>query len=209
MPRRRDVLALVLIVLPWTLLISVWHQSPVTPQPVTRKDERRVLSKSHSDGLQFKESCVIYNGVSAGVFRRASAYGRPPPWSGLLPTIHIITPTYTRPVQKAELTRLANTLLHVPNLHWIVVEDGPRRTPLVSRLLRSTGLNHTHLNEETPRSYRLHREPRGGRVPRGTVQRNLGLRWLREALGHGGNHRGVVYFADDDNTYSLELFEEF
>lgn len=135
-------------------------------------------------------------------------FGHPPPWSDLLPTIHVITPTYTRAVQKAELTRLTNTLLHVRNLHWIVVEDSPRRTPLVSRLLRSSGLNHTHLNIETPRFHRMRREARGSRVPRGTVQRNLGLRWLRENLSHRYRHQGVVYFADDDNTYSLELFEE-
>uniref|UniRef100_A0A8B9L1R0 Galactosylgalactosylxylosylprotein 3-beta-glucuronosyltransferase n=1 Tax=Astyanax mexicanus TaxID=7994 RepID=A0A8B9L1R0_ASTMX len=208
MPRRRDLLALVLIILPWMLLITVWNQSPVTPQPVTRKDNRRVVSKTHHNSLTLKESCVLYNSASPGLIRTEYAYGRPPPWSDLLPVIHVITPTYTRPVQKAELTRLANTLLHVPNLHWIVVEDAPRKTTLVSRLLRGTGLNHTHLSVETPRAYRLHREPRGTRVPRGTAQRNLGLRWLRESLGHGANHRGVVYFADDDNTYSLELFEE-
>lgn len=171
-------------------------------------DNRHEVSKTHSNGLQIKESCVVYNSVSPGVVRTERAYGRPPPWSDLLPTIHVITPTYSRPVQKAELTRLANTLLHVHNLHWIVVEDAPRRTPLVSKLLRGTGLNHTHLSVETPRAYRLHREPRGARVPRGTAQRNLGLHWLRETLSHSADHRGVVYFADDDNTYSLELFEE-
>jgi len=40
-----------------------------------------------------------------------------------VPIIYVITPTYTRPVQKAELTRLQNTLKHVPSLHWILVED--------------------------------------------------------------------------------------
>ena len=44
-----------------------------------------------------------------------------------LPTIYVVTPTYARPVQKADLTRLANTLLHVPALHWIVVEDANAR----------------------------------------------------------------------------------
>lgn len=47
--------------------------------------------------------------------------------------------------------------------------------------------------------------------PRGVEQRNEGLRWLREngraQLG-GINQQGVVYFADDDNTYSLQIFEE-
>lgn len=47
--------------------------------------------------------------------------------------------------------------------------------------------------------------------PRGVEQRNEGLRWLREdrrAQPGGDNQRGVVYFADDDNTYSLQIFEE-
>ncbi|XP_053371560.1 galactosylgalactosylxylosylprotein 3-beta-glucuronosyltransferase 1 [Clarias gariepinus] len=201
MPRRRDVLALVLIVLPWTLLISMWHQGPVTPQPVSHKNGRHEVINIRNNHP--KEKCVTSKSTP-----RERMFGHPPPWSDLLPTIHVITPTYTRAVQKAELTRLTNTLLHVRNLHWIVVEDSPRRTPLVSRLLRSSGLNHTHLNIETPRFHRMRREARGSRVPRGTVQRNLGLRWLRENLSHRYRHQGVVYFADDDNTYSLELFEE-
>jgi hypothetical protein len=30
-----------------------------------------------------------------------------------------------------------------------------------------------------------------------------GLSWLRKNAGHG-----VVYFADDDNTYDIRLFDE-
>ncbi len=42
------------------------------------------------------------------------------------------------------------------------------------------------------------------RKPRGVVQRNEGLGWIRDhARGDG-----VVYFADDDNTYDIRLFEE-
>lgn len=42
-------------------------------------------------------------------------------------------------------------------------------------------------------------------------QRNEGLRWLREdrkAQQGGASDQGVVYFADDDNTYTLQVFEE-
>lgn len=39
--------------------------------------------------------------------------------------------------------------------------------------------------------------------PRGVSNRNHGLHWLRE---HAND--GVFYFADDDNTYDLELFEQ-
>lgn len=117
-----------------------------------------------------------------------------------LPVIYAITPTYSRAVQKAELTRLSNTFRQVPQLHWIVVEDSSSRTELVSRFLARCGVPYTHLNIFTPKRFK-----RTG-MPRATEQRNLALGWLRQ-------HRslkdaGVVFFADDDNTYSLELFEE-
>lgn len=42
--------------------------------------------------------------------------------------------------------------------------------------------------------------------PRGVKQRNAALEWLRT---HADPRKpAVVFFADDDNTYSLELFEE-
>lgn len=37
MPKRRDILAIVLIVLPWTLLITVWHQNAIAPLLAIRK----------------------------------------------------------------------------------------------------------------------------------------------------------------------------
>ncbi|XP_069462322.1 galactosylgalactosylxylosylprotein 3-beta-glucuronosyltransferase 2 [Ambystoma mexicanum] len=136
-----------------------------------------------------------------------------------LPTIYAITPTYARPAQKAELTRLGNTLRLVPALHWVLVEDAPRRTELVSRFLAGAGLPCTHLHVPTPRRYK-----RAG-LPRATEQRNAGLAWVRQQhqprrhqpWGTAGAPKlpptqqsvvGVVYFADDDNTYSVELFQE-
>ncbi|XP_023700784.1 galactosylgalactosylxylosylprotein 3-beta-glucuronosyltransferase 1-like isoform X2 [Paramormyrops kingsleyae] len=232
MPKRRDVLAVVLIVLPWTLLITVWHRSAVAPmlaipkacqqlikelfvlpeRPVVRQqrpadDKSEVQHEMAPAPVTSKERCSPERDI-VEVVRTEYVYTRPPPWSDTLPTIHVVTPTYGRPVQRAELTRLANTLLHVPNLHWILVEDAARPTALVGRLLRNTGLNYTHLSVETPRGYKSRADARDPRIPRGTVQRNLALRWLRETLGSNSTQRGVVYFADDDNTYSLELFEE-
>ncbi|KAG7464461.1 hypothetical protein MATL_G00165860 [Megalops atlanticus] len=128
-----------------------------------------------------------------------------------LPTIYVITPTYTRLVQKAELTRLSQTLLHVRQLHWILVEDSPHKTVLVSEFLVHSGLTYTHLNVPTPRESKLQEGDPSWLKPRGAEQRNEGLRWLRETAGgqQGAQlEEGVVYFADDDNTYSLQLFEE-
>lgn len=116
------------------------------------------------------------------------------------PVIYAITPTYSRAVQKAELTRLANTFRQVPQFHWIVVEDSNSHTELVSRFLARSGLRYTHLNVFTPRRFK-----RKG-MPRATEQRNAALGWLRGQ--RTSKDKGVVFFADDDNTYSLELFEE-
>ncbi|XP_063326231.1 galactosylgalactosylxylosylprotein 3-beta-glucuronosyltransferase 3 [Pelmatolapia mariae] len=128
-----------------------------------------------------------------------------------LPTIFVITPTYARLVQKAELTRMSQTFLHVPRLHWILVEDSPHKTPLVTDLLMKSGLTYTHLHMPTAKDRKLQEGDPSWLKPRGVEQRNEGLRWLREdrrAQPGGDNQQGVVYFADDDNTYSLQLFEE-
>lgn len=115
-----------------------------------------------------------------------------------LPMIYAVTPTYKRLVQKAELTRLAHVFRQVPRLHWIVVEDSMTRTELVAHFLARCGVPYTHLHALTPHRLR--------RTGRGTEQRNAALAWLRQRRGR--REAGVVYFADDDNTYSLELFEE-
>jgi len=39
--------------------------------------------------------------------------------------------------------------------------------------------------------------------PRGVSNRNRGLDWIRANATDG-----VLYFADDDNTYDLDIFEE-
>ncbi|XP_017578299.1 galactosylgalactosylxylosylprotein 3-beta-glucuronosyltransferase 2 isoform X1 [Pygocentrus nattereri] len=120
--------------------------------------------------------------------------------TALLPLIYAVTPTYSRAVQKAELTRLANTFRQVPRFHWVVVEDASARTELVAHFLARCGVPYTHLHALTPRRFK-----RSG-MPRATEQRNAALGWLR--THRATREPGVVFFADDDNTYSLELFEE-
>lgn len=39
--------------------------------------------------------------------------------------------------------------------------------------------------------------------PRGVSNRNKGLEWVRKNAVDG-----VIYFADDDNTYDIQIFEE-
>ena len=98
-------------------------------------------------------------------------------------------------MQKAELTRLSQTLRLVPNLHWIAVEDSEQKTKLVTNFLVQCQVSYTHLNAFKP-SVPYHE--------RGVQQRNAGLKWIRENV----EADGVVYFADDDNTYDVRIFEE-
>lgn len=129
-----------------------------------------------------------------------------------LPMIYVITPTYARYVQKAELTRLSHTFMLVPNLHWIIVEDSDWSSDIVNKLVRRLKDEFdfhtlTHLSAPTPDKYKLKRGEPSWSKPKGIWQRNRGLSWIRENLVDL-DRDGVIYFADDDNTYDLELFTE-
>ncbi|KAJ0176037.1 hypothetical protein K1T71_008211 [Dendrolimus kikuchii] len=123
-----------------------------------------------------------------------------PEVSSFLPTIYGITPTYARLAQKADLTRLSQTLMLVKNFHWIVIEDSPSKTKLVENLLKESTLKYTHLNVKTTKAKHS--------TASGVEQRNVALDWLRGHLEKAEDKRGVVYFMDDDNTYSLKVFDE-
>lgn len=124
-----------------------------------------------------------------------------------LPIIYLITPTHSRLEQKADLTRMSHTLLHVKNIHWIIIEDSLTKTKLVSKFLKTCGLPYTHLAVETPENVKLAPADPNWLKPRGVLQRNAGLHWLRHNTSPS-KQPSVVYFADDDNTYSLRVFEE-
>lgn len=115
-----------------------------------------------------------------------------------LPVIYFVTPTYARPVQMAELTRLGQTLVSIPALHWILVEDSPSCNPVIGMLLRRLGISFTHLASEMPTEYLKHKIR-----PRGVANRRAALSWIRKNV-----QQGVLYFGDDDNTYDFRLFEE-
>ncbi|XXG45807.1 hypothetical protein AAC387_Pa02g0791 [Persea americana] len=106
----------------------------------------------------------------------------------------IVTPAYTRPFQAYYLNRFAHTLKHVPPpLLWIVVEMS-FQSPETAELLRKTGVMYRHLvcqaNLTSIKDRAVH-------------QRNV-------ALSHIEKHRldGIVYFADDYNMYTVDLFEQ-
>ncbi|CAI9290664.1 unnamed protein product [Lactuca saligna] len=100
----------------------------------------------------------------------------------------IVTPTYPRMFQAYYLNRLAHTLRLVePPLLWVVVEMSSQ-TGETSELLRGSGVMYRHLvcKKNTTEIKDL---------------RNVGLL-------HIETHKldGIVYFADDTNIYSSELF---
>lgn len=106
----------------------------------------------------------------------------------------VVTPTYARPFQAYYLNKLAHTLKLVqPPLLWIVVEM-TSQSEETADILQRTGVMYRHLvcnkNLTDVKDRSVH-------------QRNV-------ALSHIETHRlnGIVYFADDDNTYSVHLFEQ-
>ena len=60
-------------------------------------------------------------------------------------TVYVITPTYERASQQPDLTRFAQTLMNVNNIHWIIIEDAEKPTEFVTSLLSRMPFPHTHL----------------------------------------------------------------
>ena len=119
-----------------------------------------------------------------------------------LPTVYAITPTYARLTQRVDLTSLCHTLMLVPQITWIVVEDAVCRTqPVMDVLAKCKSVTSVHLATRSTKPL-----SKG----RGISQRNAGLNWIRQNCGSTATEkcRGVVYFMDDDNKYDLRLFEE-
>lgn len=119
-------------------------------------------------------------------------------WVDGLPPLYIITPTYPRAEQIPELTRTAQTLLNVANVVWIVSEDAAIPTPQVLQYLNESSLQSVYLRARMPDKYLAVKNK-----PRGVANRLAGLQWIRDNAKDG-----VFYFADDDNTYDIRLFEE-
>lgn len=114
------------------------------------------------------------------------------------PTIIVITPTHKRPERLADMTRFSQTLSHIKNLHWIVIEDGNHTVDIVQRILDRSGLPYVYFFTTTEQGF----------PKRGWTHRNQGLAYVRKNYKNY-NRPGVVYFADDDNSYDVRLFDRY
>uniref|UniRef100_A0A1I7TU61 Galactosylgalactosylxylosylprotein 3-beta-glucuronosyltransferase n=2 Tax=Caenorhabditis tropicalis TaxID=1561998 RepID=A0A1I7TU61_9PELO len=92
---------------------------------------------------------------------------------------------------------MANTLSHISNIYWIVIEDSVSIVPAVHRILRRSSIPFTYMAYPSPENY----------PNRGWFQRTMALKYIRKKYRRKGN--GVVYFGDDDNTYDLRLFNKY
>ncbi|KAE9420896.1 hypothetical protein Angca_003993, partial [Angiostrongylus cantonensis] len=93
--------------------------------------------------------------------------------------------------------RLSQTLSHVRNLHWIVVEDGNTTSNPVERLLKRSSIPHVYIATITA----------PGMPKRGWTHRNLALQYIRE--NYRSDFDALLYFADDDNSYDVRLFDNY
>ena len=58
-----------------------------------------------------------------------------------------------------------------------------------------------------PSEYKNHPD-KNGKFPNGVSNRNAGLEYILNHVKETGDNSGVIYFADDDNTYDAKIFEE-
>ncbi len=122
------------------------------------------------------------------------------------PVLYIVTPTYSRREQYIEILRLSHTLLHVDNVIWVIAEDSEKCSPLLEDMLGRFGIPFAHMASPMPGLYKKEKYK-----PRGVASRRAGYDWVLKnhpLLFAGDRVEGVVFFADDDNTYDLEIFEE-
>lgn len=148
--------------------------------------------------------------------------------------IFAITPTFRRQVQAAELIRTGNTFRHVNNLLWIVVEESFSLTSSVTEVLKRTKTPFVQLIASDYTGLKGKKKARGvANRNQGMMWLKAHLEhdltfWNRpmvvcfsqvnnvytsvsncsSEMIFSTNKNGVVYFADDDNSYDVALFDE-
>jgi Glycosyltransferase family 43 len=64
-------------------------------------------------------------------------------------TIILVTPTHKRSERLADMIRFSQTLMHVRDVHWIVIEDSNATVPAVERILQRSGVPYTYFYTTT------------------------------------------------------------
>ncbi|KAK3595647.1 hypothetical protein CHS0354_026852, partial [Potamilus streckersoni] len=159
------------------------------PSPVPERSCDSYRSVTY--GARYERNDSYRNEMDIDLKRNVTSYPE-------IPTVFVVTPTYTRNSQKSELTMLCNTLRNIYFLRWIVVEDSKSKSDLVTRFLKHCRVPYVHLNGI---------DPVGRTKTKAGYQRNLGIQWIRENV-NPRKTPGVVYFADDDNSYDVRIFDE-
>ncbi|KAA8528406.1 hypothetical protein F0562_035761 [Nyssa sinensis] len=154
------------------------------PQPVN-------VQEDVNGGVVARPGNFVVDTVELGIERRLNMKER----FDFIPRkqLIVVTPTYNRALQAFYLNRLGQVLRLVPPpLVWIVVEMNSASMETAD-ILQKAGVMYRHL---------VCMKNSTNIKDRGVHQRNTAL----EQIEH---HKldGIVYFADDDNIYSLELFE--
>ncbi|KAH7726339.1 Glycosyltransferase family 43 protein [Aphelenchoides avenae] len=113
--------------------------------------------------------------------------------------IIVITPTYKRLERLADMTRLSQTLMHIKDLSWVVVEDGNETSLPVERILERSGIDYVY--------FPVPRDPDSPHRGDPAKQRDTALSYVMDT--YANDTTAVVYFADDDNSYDLRLFDKY
>jgi hypothetical protein len=115
--------------------------------------------------------------------------------------VFAVTPTRARLTQRAELTRISNLVSSIPNIYWIVIEEGKSITSAVKEILQHTKATKTvHLAAHAPKELFTSNTKKSFQL--GTVaQYNSALNFISKY-----NKNGVVIFLHEEHAYEFRLF---
>uniref|UniRef100_A0A914HMQ2 Galactosylgalactosylxylosylprotein 3-beta-glucuronosyltransferase n=1 Tax=Globodera rostochiensis TaxID=31243 RepID=A0A914HMQ2_GLORO len=99
-----------------------------------------------------------------------------------------------RPSRLADMTRLSQTLMHVKNVHWIVIEDGDAPVAPIKRLLIRSGIEHTYLAKNGSEFHEMAKKINPIYKGKAWAPRNTALEYVRQLYG---------------TSYDLRIFHDY
>ena len=192
------------------MFLNTLIESRTPATPLVLKENKRLKAELESLTIQMEKltkSKKQLQELTKRLIAQQNGKEHFPRLDPAVPWVFAVTPTHYRYTQKADLVRLSQTLQHVTNLHWIIVEDSKESTQIVHNVLLDSGLSFTHLYVATPDNMQRKKGEKYNKHHRGVPQRNLALKWIRQNI-NPKKTPGVVYFMDDDNTYHKRIFDE-